>query len=454
MYTLLILQGYAVVLGLGAWMAYRYLTLKEDLVSPWFLFLGGCMCFLGMPSIFTGMGGPLGHREPFSEWILFLFLLGILVFMVTLMATYYLFNYPAKLAQRAQLLWPSPSIGTLLVALVLCFGMYAFFLRPLPIPFVSHVLGISGAFGPIIAVSLAVVAWNNDKANPFLIAIAIGTLGLALICSVASGSGRRQLVAVLLTVPIMLYWLRWRYQNPQWTAVRFVALGLAGLVVISAYSGLRHGTRGEVGFGTGLNRITAISSSIASGNIGDGANVFAADTTETSLLAIWMYGHNRPFPHQPFHTLYFIAANPIPRVFWEEKPKGLGYLLPQEHYELEGSSATLGPGVVGHAFHEGGLHMCIFYGALFAIILRFGSEWIRLEPGNPYLLGIFAAASSNILTIPRGDMGTMTMQVLSSAVCGAVVFGVMRLLSPTSNTSYRIDQLYAPQPQPPQLQAA
>ena len=212
--------------------------------------------------------------------------------------------------------------------------------------------------------------------------------------------------------------------------------------------------RGDVGFGTAATRISAIGERIASGNIGDGRNVFAPDTTETAILAISMYGPDKAFPHQPFHALYFIAANPVPRMFWEDKPKGLGFMLPQEHYELPGSNATLGPGVVGHAFHEGGLYMCVFYGVFFALFLKFGTEWIRLEPGNPYLLGVFAAASSNILTIPRGDIGVMSMQVISAATCGVIVFGVMRLLTPASNRSYRMDQLYAAQPQPPELQAA
>jgi hypothetical protein len=108
---------------------------------------------------------------------------------------------------------------------------------------------------------------------------------------------------------------------------------------------------------------------------------------------------------------------------------GLGYTLPKDS-RAKGTRATWGPGIVGHGFHEGGLHMLVFYAVLCAAGMRFLDELLARQPGNPYLLGAFAAMSGHIIGWPRGDIATFSVQIIGCFLAaivlnwlGRVVFG-------------------------------
>jgi hypothetical protein len=136
------------------------------------------------------------------------------------------------------------------------------------------------------------------------------------------------------------------------------------------------------------------------------------DSVDASLVAIHQYTYYAT--PRPFHTLIFIASNPMPRAFWPDKPEALGYSLPRDSGQWRRTGfVNWGPGIVGHGFHEGGIHMLVFYAVLFGIAFRFFDELLARQPDNPYLLATFAAVSGQLMAFARGDIGLFSVLILS-----------------------------------------
>ena len=138
----------------------------------------------------------------------------------------------------------------------------------------------------------------------------------------------------------------------------------------------------------------------------------------------------------------------MPRAIWPDKPRGLGYTLPKTA-KARGTRATWGPGIVGHGFHEGGLHMLVFYAFLAAIALRYLDEMLVRQSTNPYLLAGFAAASGHIVGWTRGDIGTFTIQILTAFAvtfllgwAGRLVFGTGVVYPRTDDPAFTNQNLF------------
>ena len=176
---------------------------------------------------------------------------------------------------------------------------------------------------------------------------------------------------------------------------------------------------------------------------------------EVACIAIHHYTHEAP--PEPFFTIKYVLANPMPRAFWHDKPKALGETLPHDLGVWKRGYVNWGPCIVGHGFHEGGAvggyFMLVFYGVLFAAIMRFFDELMRRQPNNPFLIATLGATSAQIVAFSRGDIGYFAVMILGVSMSGLLVPLFIRLFSGTGfrypKASEELPADLAPQPARP-----
>lgn len=397
---------------------------QRDLLSVRNFVLSGGITFIGASAINAGLND--FQYTNYSWGDIAYFISGAFVFLCTFILWYRWFKLPQKLGKRLLRSWPPMSISIVAFLAVIAgiFGMMAIF--QLPIPGVGPLMGIIGTKSAIISLALSFTLWYKHKNNPILFTLFATCFIFASLVALSSGTGRRSLVGVLAVFPIVMYWMKYRYYEGKKVLPLMGIVSVCGLIIIAGYTGFRHQVRGSnIAYSSpvhlAFDRFAKLPQAIVSSDIW-GAQFFeflGQNTADASLLAIHL--HTREVPTAPFHSIIFFVTNPVPRVLWTEKPKGYGYLLPQEIYKLRRSRATWGPGIVGHSFHEGGLHMCIFYGILFASVFRFFDELLVQQPGNPFLAGMLAAASGDLAGLLRGDIGTFSVQIVAAVLAGLLI---------------------------------
>ena len=415
-----------------------YMRGRSDLLTPWNLFLIGSADFVGLSAVMSASGERTQHYLDYTARDYFLYMAGVVVFYSTLFLTYHHMKLPRRWAGRTLRKWPPQTVPVLLLTASAGLVVAMLPIFPIPIVGVAQFGAILGANMPAIIVTLTFVAWYRHRGNPLLLGVFVGVSGLSLILSMYGITGRRQMVAVAIAIPASIYWLDLRYRSVR-TNLTLAAVGAVVMVIfIGTYTNVRHrDLKAARDWSFVVETITMLPSEIV--NI-DLTQLAGQNAAEASLVAIHLYGDK--FPHSPFHSVLFVLSNPIPRVLWKDKPVALGWLLPQEHYRLSHSQASWGPGIVGHGFHEGGLHMLVFYGILFGVGLRWFTELLQRQPGNPYLIGFFAASSGQIIGMPRGDIGTFMVQIIGAFLAMMVLNWVGRVCYGSGIVYARTDQFY------------
>ena len=124
------------------------------------------------------------------------------------------------------------------------------------------------------------------------------------------------------------------------------------------------------------------------------------DAITVSLLCIEEFHRNGDPDY--FHTLRFVLSNPIPRDLWPDKPQALGESLPESLGEFSDGYVNWGTGIIGNAFHDGGLWMAGIYGLLVGGVFRIFDDILRRQPLNPWPIAMLAAMSPKIVAYSRG----------------------------------------------------
>lgn len=426
--NLLIPFGFAFIAVMALAILVPYVLRKSDLLTTWNMFLLGSMNFVGAAALKAAYSSNEFRILPYDRRDYELYILGAITFFATLFAVYYWVKLPRKLAGRWFRKWPPASPGVLYVMVIVSMGFALISQLPLGIPGVTQLVFHLGNKGIIVAVALAFAAWFQAKNNPILLATLIGVTLLSAVLGVMVGGGRRTLLSVGITLPMCAYWFWLRYKSPKTNLVLFAAAGVVGVLLLAAYSMVRHfDRRGEMKERSMANSWEALMEMPSRIFDSDVDSLLGQNAAQTSLAAIHLY--TRDLPPEPFHSVIFVSTIFIPRVYWEGKPEGLGYTLPKTS-RARGTRATWGPGIVGHGFHEGGLHMLVFYGVIVALALRFMDEQLVRQATNPFLLAMVSAMSAHIIGWTRGDIGTFTIQIISCflmiqlfSLAGKLVFG-------------------------------
>lgn len=422
----MVVFGYLFVVAIAAAILVPYLRGKSDLMTSWNLFLLGSLNFVGCGAISAGRSAY--HLGWYDDDDRLKFVLGAIVCYAALFASYYFLRFPKRLAGRSFNKWP-PIWGIPLAVLIAFCLLLTVGGRFTPtVQGVGQILALIGIVTPVLVMAYAFMLWLERPNHPGLIVL-LGASGiLALLVAMTGSISRRNLLGVGMTFVICLYWLRLRYSSPSRSLAKVGLWGLVTMVVIAGWTAIRFEGRTTL-----LDKLEGVVSSGASSS-SRVLGLFNGDAAaECACLAIHRYTHEAP--PEPFFTIKYVLANPVPRAFWPEKPKALGETLPHDLGVWKTGYVNWGPCIVGHGFHEGGAiggyFMLVFYGVLFGGVMQFFDELMRRQPNNPFLIATLAATSAQIIAFSRGDIGYFGVMILGVSMTGLLVPLFIRLFSGT-----------------------
>jgi hypothetical protein len=429
--TVLIIFGFIMVFAPLAAILYNYLVVGDDLITVRHLFFLGCSNFFGIAALSTGVNSFYRGNHPMSDVLLLI--AGTALFFGTFWFAYNRWSLPQKIGIKRWRTSPTVSTASIVVvgSIAMFFGLVASVL-PIGIPVIGQITNVLGKLMPAASVALFFFCWLRNPANLIYLA-ATGAAFLLAIFVALFGAGRHPLFAALIAIPIAWYWARWRYQRPSATIGRILALGVGASIVILVYSGFRHDFMGDADSGVAMDRIRQLMK-FQLDTSGDAAGFLQEDAITVSLLCIEEFHRNGDPDY--FHTLRFVLSNPIPRDIWPEKPQALGESLPESLGEFSDGYVNWGPGIIGNAFHDGGLWMAGIYGLLLGGVFRIFDDILRRQPLNPWPIAILAAMSPKIVAYSRGDIALYTTELIGLMVVTVIM---MKLIKPIFGTTSEED---------------
>ena len=404
---------------------------KSDLLSFCNIFLGGSILFIGLSGYAWSSEE---HRGQYAPQVYTLYYLGFSIFYTCLILSYTFVKFPRKFAARYFRAWPKPSFATYFSLALFAIVLSVFTLFKLPIPFVGEILfQLTINLGPM-AVVMALMALSKDKFNPLNMLLVTFTVGVALVISLSLGGGRRPMMTLLLSFPVVVYWTWLRYKKPRVVLPWLLVFGMILLGFNNGLYAIRHHRSQRGGVGLALDRIKTIATETFSFQISSIADL-AQDSSEVTLYTIHLFvGPNAKYEGELFFGPKFILVNPIPRSMWPDKPQSLGYRLPNYYGKKEGlrgyGTVTWGISPVAQGFYDGGLLVIAIYGFVGGLALRYFDELVKRQPNNPFLLAFMTASSGHLLGIARGSMDTFIISLISCgisliflSIIGKLVFG-------------------------------
>lgn len=445
---LLIIFGWLAVITSLSIIVVPYLRRRADLLSPWNLFQLGCANFLGMTAIQSGTAYVHYYTVPMQEDYL-KFVLGGLVFYFVSIVTFYWLPWPRQVGQmtlrKTGLRTPAALLTLIPICLCLSLGNLFF----VQVQFVGQWMIMLGRASSVIAVAFVMVIWAQRPFNVLWGVIFVGIMGFAMI-SGSTDFGRRDLLAVVMTVPICWYWLKGRYLDTARVVTMCVIFMLGiGLILmgITTVRGMRSNADQNI-LAAAWTKLKSIPSAIMNRGEGGTSTLVGGDAVEASLASIRLYDSVQPT--QPFHAFKYVTLHWIPRAWWPNKPTGLGETLPKDTgwQRAHRSGANLGPGVVGHGYHEGGLFFVAFYAFCMASIIRWFQTMLERDPTNPYLLGAFGACSGQLIAWVRGDIGLFTAIMIGAWISAMLMNYLARIFFGTDRIPSAQEAAYAAAAQP------
>lgn len=406
-----------------------------DLLTYRNVVLAGCFPFIGLSSIGLATGERPYAVYDFEDFVSFAVFAStfILVFVIA-----YKYHIPRRSLVAKFVGKPvetSETVIGVLALIAVALSLLDYVMKRFDyLPFFTELLSSLAPSFMSFASLFAIAGWMRTRGNPFLLLILIGIFTFSLVYSIlGGGGGRRVLLSVLASFPIFFYWdSRHRLSSlrKQKLLVRIGLIMIPLGLVMTAYSNLRHYDRSDEGTGAAVNsaigayaKIPNEIVKIVSGQKMESIFVqIGQDATNCSMLinSEARRGHRRGtnatfWIPQYFHTVWFVLTNPIPRSIWKEKPLALGYMVPIELLGVGGIS--LGPGIVGHCIHEGGIFFVFFYAICFSYLAKLLDTALVRNPTNLFLQGLATAAFPNLLMLVRGDQAVVLVVCIFGYIC-------------------------------------
>lgn len=388
-----------------------YLRQRQDLFTAWHMFLGGSALCVGFSGIYM-TSKP--HIFDYSSKTYELYYFGVVLFYVTVYATYYFFKFPAWKAYRHFRTCPPLSSSTMMLISLAALVVSVSQLVLVQIPGVSQILVRFGLLAPTFAVVFSFAAWFKNKANPVYVLLLIVVSGIAFYSAFSLGGGRRILYGTAFAFPLCFYWWKARYWKPTRVLALLAMLAVVTVLADRAYNNVRwYGVRNvktldrKEGAGARWGRFL---DKLQNMDDFDFTRI-GQQGTEHSFIAIRMYSLKEmgAFDQSPLHSLKVLITFPIPRALWEGKPQNLGLTLPFDSGVLaKGTRTNWGTSIVGHGYHEG-VWVLVIYGILLGWALRYLDALLIQQPGNPFFLAFIATSSGHIIGWSRGDIASFTI---------------------------------------------
>jgi hypothetical protein len=395
---------------------------RADAFTAWNLVLFGGAMYMGVGGLAVKYGD-FHWRE--LQWFqptrhdVQQFVIGAVIFYGTLFLSYFWLSSPRQIAARFLNQWPPMSLALVLSAIV-CFSAII-----LGAALAQGVIFLGAAFtnmahkALVFAVVFSFCYWYRHKRQLPMLFLFIGVFVLAALDAMVVFHGRRLLLSVVTAPLICMYWLDWRYRPVRWNLVRLATATMVALSVAAAYSTFRHFSKGTGGpertFATTVEAMKGATTEKAISSVT--ANpyfYFSQYCTHYSLLTLQLLDRGE-IEIEPLLTFKFLAAYPIPRAIWPGKPQPLSTRIVRDVLHM-GYKTNWGTGIVGSGYHQGGLVVIVLYAYLMVVGIRIIDDALVRQPDNVFLLGILCTAAPHLVTLIRGEISTMTVEVVEAVV--------------------------------------
>jgi hypothetical protein len=423
---------------MGGFVIVPYLRRKADLISPWTMLLLGVSIFVGigcleafsMPMRFPGLQWFESTRTEVNRYIFW-----TTTFLAALFVTYYYDPVSRKLANGTLSKWPPPSTPVLLLTLSGCLALIALYwaTASLHLAFIGPALLNISHKAMLFACVFSMILWYRNKVNPVWLITFIAVFIAMCMFSMLMAHGRRMLLSVFMVPVLVVYYYDVRNWKPT-KGMAAVGVAVVSIFVLNLmYSSIRHydwQTKEQRSAAGIVKQIQGIGEKDWFERFANNSLFhFSQQVVHYALVTDHFVTTGRLEP-QPFNTFKFFVAYPIPRRLWPEKPQILGIILPRD---ILGRSTNWGTGIAGHAAFEGGWIVAALFGYIGGAAMRLFGDAIRRQPTNPFLIAMFATASTHILAWPRGDLAIMTLEIVECyffaigfGIVGRILFGTQR----------------------------
>lgn len=408
-----------------------YIARKSELLLCRNLFLLGSVVFVGLSGINSAYNG---HYFYYDGSIFARFFAAIVVFYTSFLVFYSKLRFAERIAHRSLKKWPIPNRSSLFILLILMLLAIPLLHAGVRIPGLSAIARLLGFIGPSFAVVFAFFIWKESKGNLVTWLILGLTATIVIFALLASGGGRRGLYAALFAVPFCVYWNYLRRAKPAVVTLLVFLSVVPAVILDAAYYHVRW--EGRTRFSTievdsAIDRMELIFNRLGDLKLFSLKRIAEMGQTgvEYSLVSILVHTTEKEvFPIQPFHSVYTLLTAPVPREYWDDKPDHLGNTLPFDVGTIpRGTNTNIGPGIAGHCYHEGGLHMAVFYGFLVGFALRYLDTILLRRCLDPIFMGFVVASAFHIAGWSRGAIFSFTLSPLFAFAIMIVIYTVLRV---------------------------
>jgi len=339
------------------------------------------------------------------------------LFIFVFMWTYERGFFVKKWAQRMPTVHRVPADAALwLMAGVFTFAAFAVRLAVFIAPILAGPSGFM--MWGFAAISSGLVGWTWGKRlyNPVAALPAVMILLVNLAVVLQGAFGRRGIMAVVAGAVWGMYYSHFRYLPIQKQMFRLAVTGVAGVVLLAAFTSVREAGERERTTGEYVKLVTSQSSVVE----GLAALVNGQDA---AMISMWL---SERFPEsrevRPLNTVWAFIVFPVPRDLWSGKPESLSIQIPSMTRQRRVTIGTLkiGPGILGHAAAEGGWYAVIIYAFLGALLVRFFDQLLLSNPYNPFVVLAIGSAPGAVLGMARGETSAFAWQVVFTIVASYV----------------------------------
>jgi hypothetical protein len=253
------------------------------------------------------------------------------------------------------------------------------------------------------AAGSAAWSWAMRPTNVLLaVAGSIAIVGTAA-ALLQNSFSRRGLIAAIFSAIWAAYFARWRHGNRAGLVIRALAVAILGLTLVLFQSA----TRGVKGRGGDVFEYIEAFVNVDPKALTDAALGMASGQF-AGVNSMWLIeAYPRVHAYWPLHSVWYFVTQPIPRVIWEGKPWSLGNEMVHQVgvTGVKRDEFSLGCGIVGHIEVDFPYVALPLYAFLIAWALRYLDARCLNYPGNPSIIIPISAATSQVLGMPRGELG-------------------------------------------------
>lgn len=418
---------------------------RSDALTFWNMFLLGGIIFIGIGFLEVVYGTfeweELKWFQPSRKDVQIL-VLGTILFYVTIFSTYYLLDKPIqKFTGHFFNKWPASSLSVTLLMVGLMFAITVASLLTRGIIFVSPLLINVSQKVVVFAVVFTFCHWYQNKRQLPMLGLFLGVFCYCLLFTMVVYVGRRLMMSIVGVPLICMYWLKWRYATRKRIVLVMAATATIVFCTTVFYSTFRHARSihsadAKRSFSTVFDAMMSTGLDDVIQHItGNTLHFFSQYTMHYSLLTIHLVEAG-DIPVEPLNTIKFVIAYPVPRAIWPNKPDALGQRIVRDILQLS-VSTNWGLGFVAHSYQEGGYVVIVFYSILVVVLIRTLDDAMRRQPDNRFLLATFCAGAPHVLGLIRGDICTMTVEILEAFAFVWIVGLSFRFVFGTEKTQNR-----------------